>query len=66
MENKKVIVAYLKMMLKHTRAGSYIDQMSLSDDETVVEVSFLNGGTRKINVACDSGIGIIKDVLSFF
>lgn len=33
MENKKEIVARLKLLLMVTRAGAYIEKMTLSDDE---------------------------------
>lgn len=62
MENKKEIVARLKLLLMATRAGSDIEEMELSEDESSVSIVFRNGGIRNINVECDSGIALIRDV----
>lgn len=64
MENKKEIVARLKLLLMVTMAGAYIEKMTLSDDEKKVHITFGNGCGRDINIACDSGIEIIKDVIA--
>lgn len=63
MENKEEIVARLKLLLMATRAGAYIEKMTLSDDEKKVQIMFDSGCTRDVNIAGDSGIAIIKDVV---
>lgn len=63
MENKKEIVMRLKLLLTATRAGSGIGELLLSEDQATVTVRFLNGGEKKVNVECDSGIALVRDVL---
>lgn len=66
MENKQEIIAHLKMLLMVTRAGREIADMVLEQDgmtETVT-VLFQNGSAKKLDVTADSGIAIIKDVVS--
>ncbi|MCM1121806.1 MAG: hypothetical protein NC416_04410 [Eubacterium sp.] len=64
MENKKEIVARLKLLLIVTRAGAHIEKMALSDDENKIHITFDSGSSREVNIACDSGIAIIKDVIA--
>ncbi len=64
MENKKEIVERLKLLLIATRAGTHIEKMTLSDDENKIRITFDSGSSRDVNIACDSGIAIIKDVVS--
>lgn len=54
---------FLKWLLKATRAGSDIDSMKLSEDGETVTIMFCNGFIKNVNVACDSGIAIIQDVV---
>lgn len=63
MEDKKDIVSRLSILLKATRAGSGIDKLQLSEDEETVQILFKNGFNRNVNIACDSGIAIIEDVI---
>lgn len=63
MENKKEIMARLKLLLIATRAGAHIEKMMLSDDEKRIHITFDSGGSRDVNVNCDSGLMIIKDVV---
>lgn len=63
MEDKKDIVARLKLLLIATRAGSNIEDLLLSEDEQFVTIMFKEGGSRKVNVAGDSGYAIILDVM---
>lgn len=62
MEDKQEIVMHLKWLLKATRAGSDIDALTLSGDEKTVKIRFCNGSERDVNVECDSGLELIKDV----
>lgn len=63
MENKEEIVMRLKLLLMATRAGSDIEDLVLSGDQKAVTVKFRNGGEKKVNVECDSGIALIDDVI---
>ncbi len=63
MEDKQEIVMHLKWLLKATRAGSDVETLVLSKDETAVTISFSSGFTRDVNIECDSGIAIIQDVV---
>lgn len=62
-ENKKDIVAKLELLLKSTRAGEDIDRLELAADESEVHIIFLSGYVRSVNVECDSGIALVKDVI---
>lgn len=64
MEDKKEIIFWLKQALRATRAGADIAKMKLMDDGDTVQITFNSGCTKDINIACDSGIAIIKDVAS--
>lgn len=64
MENKKDIVARLKLLLIATRAGSNIEALLLSDDECFVTIQFKTGVSRVVNIEADSGIAIIRDVIA--
>ena len=63
MEDKQEIVMHLKWLLLATRAGSDVETLVLSKDETTVTISFSSGFTRDVNIECDSGIMIIQDVV---
>ena len=61
-ENKELIVTWPCMLLKHTRAGDDIKDLVYDEEHETVEI--IGYGYRKlVNVACDSGIALIKDVL---
>ena len=64
MENKEDIVKRLKFLLVATRAGSNIEDLVLNERQDEVTVIFTQGGSRRINIAGDSGIAIIKDVVN--
>lgn len=57
---KKELVKSLANTLKMTRTG--VIDLDLSKDEETVTVYYQAGGTRYINIACNSGIAIIRDV----
>lgn len=63
MENKEDIVKRLKLLLIATRAGENIDDLMLSDDQNSITISFKTGGTKVVNIMCDSGYAIIMDVM---
>ncbi len=54
---------HLKWLLKATREGSGIETLVLSEDEKNVTIMFNSGSTRDVNIECDSGIAIIRDVV---
>lgn len=64
MENKRDIVKRLKFLLMVTRAGSNIEDMVLNEKQDEITIIFKQGGSRRINIAGDSGIAIIKDVIN--
>lgn len=63
MENKEDIVMRLKILLNATRAGRDIKKMELTEDGDFVMIEWESGGTQKVNIAADSGVAIIRDVL---
>ncbi len=63
MENKKDIVMRLTLLLRATRAGSGIKKLVLSEDQKTVSIEFDSGGSRDVNVDCDSGIALVQDVI---
>lgn len=63
MENKEDIVMRLKILLNATRAGRDIEKMELTEDGDFVMIEWESGGTQKVNIAADSGVAIIRDVL---
>lgn len=63
MENKKDIVMRLTLLLKVTRAGRGIKKLVLSEDQKTVTIEFSSGGSRDVNVDCDSGIALVQDVI---
>lgn len=62
-ENKKTILEKLTEALVETRNLCDIVQVELIDNEETVVVRFENGYERRINVACDSGLAMIYDVV---
>ena len=61
----RTILDLLTYMLRHTRAGNDIREMKLDGD--CVKVFFQNDTepSRVINVAMDSGIAMIRDVMNY-
>ncbi len=64
MENKKEIVKHLETLLAVTRAGEGISGLVLSKAQDKVTIVFKNGHFKNISIEADSGIAIIKDVIS--
>lgn len=56
---KAELVKSLEFTLKLTREE--ISALELLDDETVI-IHFEDGKHKKVNIACDSGIAIIRDI----
>lgn len=69
-ENKVEIVKELEKCLRKTRFGGFGDGIKLDyvyDEgrfEEYVEVTYDGGWKQRINVACDSGIAMIYDVIT--
>lgn len=61
-ENKGLIVMELCTLLKHTRDGDDIKDLVYDEEHETVEIIGDSYRTL-VNVACDSGIALIKDVL---
>lgn len=64
-ENKEEIAEKLEELLQMTRAGEDIESIRYEYDayEEYVRVVFKNGYTKIIDVTCDSGHALIKDVI---
>lgn len=63
MENKEEIIKYLTLLLSVTRAGSDVADLILNERQDKVTILFKQGGRREVNIAGDSGIAIIRDVV---
>ena len=57
---KAVFITNLAGLLRQTREG--VVDLALSEDGETVTILFDGGGTRRVNIACDSHLAIIKDV----
>ena len=64
MENKQLICDRLLECLYLTRALNDLIDLDYIDEEELVIAHFENGRCTAINVACDSGIAMIRDVIN--
>lgn len=64
MENRHYIVKALKDVLKMTRAGENIESMYYEPAHETVKIKFRNDYTKHVNVECDSGIAMIRDIMN--
>lgn len=65
-ENKQLILSALADTLRLTRACEDLMHLEYDPERELVNVYFIDdteAPSRKINVACDSGIAMIRDVL---
>lgn len=65
-EDKQLITKLLLGTLKVTRAGWNIVDMNYNfrdDGDEVVIIQYINGAEKRVNVSCDSGAGLIRDVM---
>ena len=64
-EDKQAILDALKVALNLTRAGDDITALNYDKEREEVQVHFNNSSfaARRINVSCDSGIAMIRDVM---
>ena len=63
MENKQVILNLLLKALKQTRDAFDVEDLIYDGEKETVTVLFISGGTRTVNVAMDSGVAMIRDVM---
>lgn len=63
MEDKQRICDRLLETLKLTRLGTDLIDLDYIEESEIVVAHFEDGGKREINVACDSGIAMIKDII---
>lgn len=61
MEEKRAFIELLETVL--IAANVDVCSLELVDNDTVM-IHYFGGGKRRINIACDSKIAIIKDVVS--
>lgn len=68
MENKAEIAKQLCTTLQMTREYKELDALEYAKNgyEEIVVATFSNGYTKKINVAHDSGIAMIRDIIRGF
>lgn len=63
-EDKTDIVDKLSDLLKVTRIGSDIDKLVLSEDKHIVTIKYRHDAKKYVNIECDSGYAIIRDILA--
>ena len=59
---KKQLIESLSETLSLTRAG--VDHLELLDEDTVV-IHYIGGASRKVNIAMNSAMAIIRDVAKY-
>ena len=62
-EDKHLICALLAVTLQTTRDAYDLMSLKFDEDAEIVTVRFTGGGIRKINVAADSGVAMIRDIM---
>ena len=62
-ENKQAICDALVETLKYTRDANDVLTMIFHEDIEIVEIVFISGGIRRVNVAMDSGVAMIRDIM---
>lgn len=62
-ENKHTICRLLATTLASTRQFYDLYALTYDEETETVECRFVNGGTKKVNVAADSGAAMIRDIL---
>ena len=63
MENRQKICDLLLLTLKATRSGGSIKRLVYDDYTESVIVTYSNGSEKRVNIACDSGVALIRDVM---
>lgn len=62
-ENKHTICRLLATTLASTRQFHDLYALVYDEETETVDCRFVNGGSRKVNVAADSGAAMIRDIL---
>lgn len=62
-ENKVQICAQLTETLKLTRQFNDLEGIDLEDNEETAVVRWKGGFESRVNIACDSGSAMIRDIL---
>lgn len=63
-EDKQLICDYLLETLKLTRGQGNLESLNYDSETEIVTGVYQNGGKVKINVACDSGVSMIRDIMA--
>lgn len=63
-EDKFEIIRALSRALMMTRAGENILYIVYEADHEEVQIKFVNGYEKHVNVECDSGVAMIRDVVN--
>lgn len=63
-EDKQKICDLLLVTLQETRNGNDLLSLTFDAETEVVTGKFEGGGVRRINVACDSGTSMIRDIMN--
>lgn len=64
-EDKQKICSALAEALKLTRVGTNIAAIEYDPKSETAKVIFRSGAHRLINVACDSGAAMIRDIMNY-
>ena len=65
-ENKYYILRALEKAIKMTRAGDAVDDLVYDHMHELVIINFRNGYAKHVNIECDSGIAMIRDICNAF
>ncbi len=63
-EDKQKICDLLLIALQETRDGSKLSELAYNEETELVTVTYAHGHTIPVNVACDSGCALIRDVMN--
>ena len=63
MEDKQVICDMLLETLRRTRNFSDLIELAYDGEAEIVRAIFASGGEKIVNVAMDSGVAMIKDIM---
>ena len=63
-EDKQKILEVLTELLMYTRALCDVQELKYDEDKETVTAVFESGGKKVVNVSGDSGVAMIRDVLS--
>lgn len=64
MEDKQKICDLLAEALRATDNAWDVVRLKYDGEKELVEVRFVGGGNRRINVAMDSGTAMIRDIMN--